>query len=129
MPFVVQCVICGFKKTVRMSDETFRVLDMQNIETGQCLWSCKSCKSYAMKFDKRMRDVEKRVQGLEKKVPVMETDIVNMKDDIAKLKKTPDTLKIESKKTENLNAEDLTKSFFTEMRERQSRECTSLSIT
>ena len=60
----VQCALCDLrvhKQCEQMSDETFKVLDTQNKEQGQCFWSCKSCHSYARKFDKRMRDMEKRV--------------------------------------------------------------------
>ena len=86
----VKCAMCDLwvhKSCENMADETFNVLDMQNEETGQCFWSCKSCKSYAIKFDKRMRDIESRVKRLEdERIPEIEGDMANVQHDITELK-------------------------------------------
>ena len=84
----IKCALCDLwvhKTCENMNDETFNVLDLQNSETGQCFWSCKSCRSYALKFDKRMKAVEKRVQLLEEKVPTLEADVTAAKNDIAEV--------------------------------------------
>ena len=71
-----------------MLDETFNVLDTQNQEQGQCFWSCKSCHSYALKFDKRMRNVETRVTKLENEtIPGIVEDVGGLKEEIEGLKK------------------------------------------
>lgn len=124
----VQCALCDLwvhKACENMSDETFTVLDTQNRETGQCFWSCKSCKSYAMKFDKRMRDVEKRVRKLEEEtIPEMQTDLTTAKNDIKDLKTT--TLKLESSINESAPSGEVTAAVFEELRERESRRCNLL---
>ena len=121
----VKCALCDLwvhKSCEKMNDETFSVLDLQNTETGQCFWSCKSCCSYALKFDKRMRDVEKRVQVLEHKFPNLEVDVETAKGDIESLKTT--TSKLATNAAENQAVPDeLATSIFEEIRERESRQC------
>ena len=122
----VQCALCDLwvhKLCENMSDETFRVLDTQNKEQGQCFWSCKSCHSYALKFDKRMRDVEKRVEKLEtERIPVMEKNIGGMHEEIDQLKRSTDDLKDASKEG-NASQSSITAAVLEEMRERESRRC------
>ena len=71
----LKCFLCDLwvhKACENLSDETFKVFDLQNAETGQCFWACKSCRNYALKYDKKMRDGEKRVNTLEKEtVPAL----------------------------------------------------------
>ena len=69
--YAVQCALCELwvhKDCGKFSDETYKVLDMQNEATGMCFWSCKSCTSFGMKFEKRMRDFDKRMNKLETEV-------------------------------------------------------------
>ena len=107
-----------------MEDETFKVLDIQNEEQGQCFWSCQSCRSYALKFDKRIRDVEKRVRELEEKtLPAMKTDIKTNKEDIVVLKATTAKIVKENKENASSSREMVTTSVFEEMRERETRRC------
>jgi septal ring factor EnvC (AmiA/AmiB activator) len=103
-----------------MSDETFRVLDIQNEETGQCFWACKSCNSFGRKFDKRLRSVETRVKTIEDSLPDVNNDINTMKEDIKNLKTS--TEKLEKEDKGKTNEADLSKAVFTEFRERQSRD-------
>ena len=118
----VKCALCDLwvhKKCENMSDDVFKVLDMQNDETGQCFWSCKSCRSYAMKFDKRMRAMETRIQNLETKLPNVETDLAAVKNDITDLKKKQKEKPAEG----STNPEKVTASVLEEMKERQARRC------
>ena len=122
----VQCALCDLwvhKACENMSEETFKVLDTQNAQTGQCFWCCKSCKNYALKFDKRMRDVEKRVQDLETAVPKLSTDVQNMQGEIEKIKDTNVKLSKEVKEVGSGSKAEVTTHVFTEMRERESRKC------
>ena len=121
----VQCALCNLwvhQTCEQMSDETFAVLDTQNDQTGQCFWTCRSCKSYALKFDKRMRNLEHRMQVLEEdKVPAMAKDIEVAKQDIAKLKETTQNLATSSKELEGASHSNITASVLEEMKERESR--------
>ena len=122
----IQCAMCDLwvhQKCEKMSDETFKVLDIQHEETGQCFWSCKSCCSYARKFDKRMRDVEKRVQGLETLVPSIQSDLVTVKEEVATLKKVTTEISEENSSKSDVNQEKVTATVLEEMRERESRKC------
>jgi uncharacterized coiled-coil protein SlyX len=123
----VKCAMCDLwvhKSCEKMSDETFHVLDMQNEETGQCFWSCKSCKSYAMKFDKRIRDIESRVKTLEEEnIPEMEEDIANAQKDIESLKERTKNLSDGGVSSGSASAVEVTTAVFDEMRERKSRSC------
>ena len=124
--YAVKCALCDLwvhKICERMTDETFNVLDMQSAETGQCFWSCKSCRSYALKFDKRMRDIEKRVQVLEEKVPDLETDLDTAKADIVSLQEQVSNVSGDKLADQNKNKEEVTTAVFEEFRERESRRC------
>ena len=99
-----------------MDDATFQLLDVQD-QVGQCFWSCKSCKSYAFKFDKRMRDIEKRVQDIEVNLPEIKTEISTAKSEIDNLKKSVKKFQDSSVEIQNNTAA----SVFEELRERESR--------
>ena len=106
-----------------MSDETFKVLDTQNQEQGQCFWSCRSCHSYALKFDKRMRNVETRVTKLESEtVPNIVDDVAGLREDLTNLKKVFDE-KEPNVVDENKCQSTITAAVLEEMRERESRRC------
>ena len=121
----VKCSLCDLwvhKSCEEMSDETFRVLDIQNEETGQCYWNCKSCQSYARKFDKRMKNLEKRVQDIEnEKIPGIEEDVKTMKSDIINLQETTSNLSAASKVSEGETHASVTAAVLEEMKERESR--------
>ena len=123
----VKCALCDLwvhKECEGMEDETFKVLDIQNEEQGQCFWSCQSCRSYALKFDKRIRDVEKRVREIEEKtLPKMETDISSNKEEIVVLKETTAKLVKESRENPSSTREEVAGSVFEELRERETRRC------
>ena len=124
--YAVKCALCDLwvhKICERMTDETFNVLDMQSSETGQCFWSCKSCRSYALKFDKRMRDVEKRVQVIEEKIPDLETDLTTAKADIVSLQEQVSNASSDKLADQSKSKEEVTTAVFEEFRERESRRC------
>ena len=115
----VKCALCDLwvhKSCENMDDATFNVLDLQN-QMGQCFWTCKSCHSFAFKFEKRMKDIDKRLQLIEDKLPKVECDVTEIKTEIASLKSGMDNdqdkfIQIQS------NAVDVV---FEEMRDRESR--------
>ena len=123
----IQCALCDLwvhKECEKMSDETFKVLDVQNEENGRCFWSCVSCNSYARKFDKRMRDMEKRVTKLEETtVPKLNDDISGAIKDISDLKSSFKKLSEETKESQSGNVESVSSAVFDEFRERESRKC------
>ena len=82
---VIKCLMCELwvhKECEKMDDTTFSVLDMQHEETGQCFWSCRSCKTYALKFDRRMRALEKRVDDLEQENKILKVGITSTESEI-----------------------------------------------
>ena len=121
----IQCALCELwvhKTCEKMSVDLFKVLDMQNEETGQCFWSCRSCQSYALKFDKRMRNIEKRMQALEdEKIPTIEKDLGTAKQDIEELKETTKKLATSNKELVSAGHANVTASVLEEMKERESR--------
>ena len=121
----VKCALCDLwvhQSCEYMSNETFKVLDTQNEEMGQCFWSCRSCQSYALKFDKRMCNVEKRMQELEStRIPNIENDLGVVKKDITYLKETAEKLSTASKENEGANHSSVTATVLEEMKERESR--------
>ena len=117
------CELWVHKDCANMDDQTFSVLDMQHEETGQCFWSCKSCKTYALKFDRRMRAIEKRVDDLEKESGTMKTDVADVKKDIASLQTATEKLATDTVEKKSEMKAEFTTSVFEEMRERDSRRC------
>ena len=113
----VLCAMCELwvhKKCETMDDATFAVLDMQHEETGQCFWSCKSCKNYALTFDRKMRAIEKRVTDLEKD---RENDVASVKKDIETLSATTVKLTTDAAEKKGEDQRKLTTAVFVEMRE------------
>ena len=121
----VQCALCDLwvhKDCEQMSDETFRVLDIQNEETGQCFWNCKSCGSFARKYEKRMKILEKRVHDLEtERIPGIEEDIATMKGDIQGLQSATKKLSDSNRENQGATQESVTAAVLEEMKERESR--------
>ena len=118
--YAIKCALCDLwvhKDCEGMDTNTFDVLDMQHEQTGQCFWSCKSCRSYALKFDKRMRDIEKRVVQLEESVPKISSDLTNLKTEVANVKASVATMKNSTVEIQHNAAS----SVFSEMREREHR--------
>ena len=118
----VQCAMRELwvhKKCETMDDATFAVLDMQHEETGQCFWSCKSCKNYALKFDRRMRAIKKRVTDRD----TMKNDVASVKKDIETLSATTVKLTTDAAEKKGEDQSELTTAVFDEMRERESQHC------
>ena len=65
----VKCSLCDLwihQACEGMSNETFNVLDTQNRDQGGTYWCCKSCRSYAAKLDKRMKELNRQGRHQEK---------------------------------------------------------------
>ena len=89
---------------------------------GQFFWSCRSCQSYALKFDKRIRNVEMRMQELEStRIPNIENDLGVVKKDITYLKETAEKLSTASNENEGANHSSVTATVLEEMKEQESR--------
>ena len=119
--YAIKCALCDIwvhKICENMDDATFKVLNTQQDQTGQCFWSCQSCHSYALKFEKRMREVDKRLVALEEKLPTVEKTVTAAQTEIAQVKLSVNQLKD--------SAGDIQKSttmaVFNEIRERESRQ-------
>ena len=123
----VKCALCELwvhKDCEGMTDETFHVLDTQNEEQGQCFWSCKSCHSYALKFDKRMRNVETRVTKIENEtIPEISDQVNGMRKELDDLKGVAKNLQESSKKGESSAQSVITSAILEEMKERDTRRC------
>ena len=65
-----------------MDDATFDVLVRQVENNGGTYWNCKSCRTFAAKFDKRMKDIARRLVEVEDEVNLNAVDIAVMKYDI-----------------------------------------------
>ena len=61
---------------------------------------------HALKFDKRMREIERRMQILEEKVPDLEIGLATVKDDIVTLKANTAKLSSESAKKQWKSSRD-----------------------
>jgi uncharacterized coiled-coil protein SlyX len=123
----VQCALCDLwvhKDCEGMSDETFSVLDTQNEEEGRCFWTCKSCHSYALKFDKRMRNVETRVAKIENEtIPEISEKMSGMRTELDDLKGVTKNLQESSKKDDSSIHATITSAVLEEMKERETRRC------
>ena len=73
-----------------MSNETFNVLDTQNRDQGGTYWCCKSCRSYAAKFDKRMKELNSRLQDVEDNVEKNAGEIADLTKQLSDLKTSVD---------------------------------------
>ena len=81
----IQCSLCDHwihKDCESMDDSTFDVLVRQVENNGGTYWNCKSCRTFAAKFDKRMKDIDRRLVEVEEKAKSNADDIVAIKTDI-----------------------------------------------
>ena len=81
----IQCSLCDqwiHKDCESMDDATFDVLVRQVENNGGTYWNCKSCRTFAAKFDKRMKDIDRRLVEVEDKANVNAVDIAVIKTDI-----------------------------------------------
>ena len=120
--YAVQCWMCEHwvhKACENISDDTFKCLDMQARVQERCFWACKSCASFALKFEKRMKDIDKRVQQIEEKLPKVETEIEKVTAEISQLKN--DLNKVST--NAGTIQENATTSVFEELKERENRKC------
>ena len=116
----VKCSLCDLwihQACEGMSNETFNVLDTQNRDQGSTYWCCKSCRSYAAKFDKRMKELNSRLQDVEDNVEKNAGEIADLTKQLSHLKTSVD----KSSKMEISVQKNATTAVFSEMRERETR--------
>ena len=121
----VQCTLCDqwiHKECENMDDETFDVLARQVDNLGGTFWNCKSCRTFAAKFDKRMKEMDRRLVTVEETVESHDTDIASIKADIKKVQQESKA----QKENEGVIQENAATAVFSEMRERDFRKCNVL---
>ena len=84
-----------------MTDEVFKFLEQQVEYQGGTFWACKACRVVAIKFDKRMKEIDKRIDDIEDTANTNEQNIQSLQDDLAALridttKNNPDLGQVQS---------------------------------
>ena len=113
----VQCSLCDLwvhQACEGMSSETYGVLVAQARDQGGTYWSCKSCRSYAAKFDKRMREIDRRLQDVEVKVDKSDAAVSDLKKEVSEMRISVDAVVNSEAKIQDNTATAV----FSEMRER-----------
>ena len=84
----VQCSLCELwihKACEDMDDDTFDVLVRQVSQNGETFWACRSCRRYAAKFDKSVKELDRKVQGILSRLDKHDEEFATMKSAITKL--------------------------------------------
>ena len=115
----VQCSLCNLWVHItcqEMPDECFKILD-NAAKYGGMHWSCRSCQSFAEKFNVRVQELNRKVTAIEGK---LDSNI----EEVDKVKLDMDTVKTDVKKLKeksNEASENSSASVFAELRDRDSR--------
>ena len=118
----IQCSLCDLwihKNCEKMDDTTFDVLVRQVTQNGGTFWACKSCRSYASKFDKSIKQLDRKLEDVISRVDKQADDLVKIQDDIENLKKANST--VAASANPKIIEENTKASVFNEMAERESR--------
>lgn len=102
----VLCNLCDLwihKSCGDMDDSTFDVLVGQVAQNGGAYWACKSCRKYAAKFDKSVKELDRkiesgiaRVSSHDKEIESLQSEVKELQKANAITRKPVDTVKIES---------------------------------
>ena len=119
----VLCNLCELwihKTCEDMDDGTFDVLVRQVAQNGGTYWACKSCRKYAAKFDKSVKELDRKIESVIARVSSHDEEIESLKSEVKELQKANattrkpvDTVKIES---------NTRSSIFNEIGEREKRQ-------
>ena len=118
----VQCSLCDLwihKSCENMDDGTFDVLVRQVSHNGGTFWACKSCRKYAAKFDKSIKELDRKIEDVITRVSNHDQELESIKNDISELQRVSAAA---SKPVDTTRIERNTRSsVFNEMSEREKR--------
>lgn len=100
----IECYLCNqwsHRACSDVTDEVFKFLEQQVEYQGGTFWACKACRVVAIKFDKRMKEIDKRIDDIEDTANTNEQNIQSLQDDLAALridttKNNPDLGQVQS---------------------------------
>lgn len=85
----IECYLCKqwlHKSCSDVSDAVFKFLEQQVEYQGGTFWACQACRVVAIKFDKRMKEVDQRINQVEETANTNKADIKTLQDDLAALR-------------------------------------------
>jgi len=116
----VRCNICGLwshKQCAGLTDDLFKMMEMQIKVTGSSCWSCKPCTSYALGITQRMKEIEGKLENVEKKMEDSNKVVKGLKK---KVEKVEEEIKKKDAKVEQAVKESEYR-MCEEMKEREAR--------
>ncbi len=88
--YSVHCTLCKLwchKECAGLSDQLFKMLELQRKETGQAFWACRSCMNFASSITTKVQEVDKKVEELRGQVKENRDGIERTNDNVKKVEK------------------------------------------
>lgn len=88
--YCVYCTLCKLwchKECAGLSDQLFKMLELQKKEVGHAFWACRSCMSFAQSITTKVQEVDRKVEELRGQVTENREGIERTKDDVKRMEK------------------------------------------
>ena len=118
--YCVQCVVCSLwihKTCSGLSDEGFKFISDQIQATGMAYWACKSCTTYAMGINHRVKQMEEKMEAMQHS---MNANTAAVKEVEHKVERLDSAIQKKDEAVEKI-VKKSELSIYDEMRERESR--------
>ncbi len=119
----LQCILCELwaHKGCGISEEMYKMCELQKKEMSSAFWICESCRSFSTKMSRQLKVMDNRIDKLEKSLKTKEDEIEQLKKDVLELKTkvvNPEKEKISNKPDthEGINMMD-------ELSDQEARKC------